>query len=134
MTVGELAGLVRITGLYAGVCGLLLIGLSGLAIRLRVRNRISLGDGGNVLLQRAIRAQGNFIEYVPIALLLMLLLELGRASPAMLHGLGMTLLLGRVIHAISLYRAIGRLRVAGQFLTFVVIAAGAVALLHRFLA
>lgn len=134
MSGSELAGLVKITGLYAGVFGLMLIVLSAMAIRTRVKTRVSLGDGGDTSMLTAIRAQGNFTEYVPIALLMMLVLELGRASPAMLHGLGATLLLGRVCHAVSLYKSITRLRVAGQFLTFAVIAVGAVALLYRFLA
>jgi uncharacterized membrane protein YecN with MAPEG domain len=61
--------------LYAGLLALWLVVLSLRVIQARRAARVSLGDGGNRALQRAIRGQANFAEYVPIALLLLLILE-----------------------------------------------------------
>ena len=58
--------------------------------------RVSLGDGGNPALQRAIRAHANFSEYVPFALVMLAILELSRFSIYALHALGM--LLTRRLH------------------------------------
>jgi uncharacterized membrane protein YecN with MAPEG domain len=115
-----------ITPLYAGLFGLMLIALSARVIGLRRARKVSVGDGGDEVLARRVRAQGNFAEYVPIALVLMLLLELGGASPWLLHGLGLALLLGRVVHAWSLAARSGRGRVAGMALTFAVLAVAAI--------
>lgn len=89
-----------VTPLYAALCGLLLIALSLRVVMLRQKLRVSLGDGGQPELQAAIRAQGNFAEYAPMALLLLFLLELTRDAPVWaLHLLGAALFLGRAIHA-----------------------------------
>lgn len=68
----------------------------------RRRTKITLLDGGNPHLQRRLRAQGNFTEYMPLALLGMLLLELQGAQPNALASLGMMLVIGRVVHAYGL--------------------------------
>lgn len=88
-----------ITGLYAGLCGLLLLALAVRIIRLRWKFRVGTGDGGERVLAKAIRVHGNATEYVPIALLLMLLAELGGATAGLLHGCGATLVAARVLHA-----------------------------------
>ena len=54
-----------ITSLYSGIIGLLLVILSARVILTRRRLRISLGSGGDAVLERRIRAQGNLAEYVP---------------------------------------------------------------------
>lgn len=89
-----------VTPLYAALCGLLLLALSLRVVRLRQKLQVSLGDGGQPELQAAIRAQGNFAEYAPMALLLLFLLELTRDAPVWaLHLLGAALFLSRAIHA-----------------------------------
>ena len=89
-----------ITPLYAGVLGLLFAGLSLRVVRARQTFRVTLGDGGNRILMRRLRVQGNFAEYVPMVLLLMALAEVHGGIPAWaLHGLGIVLLAGRAIHA-----------------------------------
>src|SRR5260221_11648043 len=57
-----------ITALYAGVLGILLVVISARISVLRAKFKVMFGDGGQDALMRAIRAQGNFIEYVPLAL------------------------------------------------------------------
>ena len=43
-------------------------------VRLRRSNKISLGNRKNLQLERAIRAHSNFIEYVPLSLILSMVL------------------------------------------------------------
>ena len=66
----------RIVLLYAALLGLILIYLSYRVVSYRVKYKIGIGDGGNTKLARAIRVQGNFVEYVPVALLLIFFVEL----------------------------------------------------------
>ncbi len=63
---------------------------------------IALGDGGNSELLVRIRRHGNFIEWVPMVLIAMMLAE-GNGAPAMyLHASGALLVLGRIIHPLGL--------------------------------
>lgn len=94
--------MLSITSLYAALLGLLLVALSLNVIRHRLANRVSLGDGDNQALRVAIRVQGNFVEYVPMAVILLALCEFQGASPLFLHLTGALLFLSRVIHAIGL--------------------------------
>ena len=94
--------LLPITSILAASFAIFLVPLSMRVGILRAKERIWLLDGGNEELTRRIRAQGNFVEYVPMALLLIALVELGGASRALVWGLGLTLLAARLTHAISL--------------------------------
>lgn len=90
-----------ITPLYAGLLAILFLVLSIRVIQ--KRTHVSLGDGGDPELLRRIRGHGNFAEYVPLMLLMMALLEVGAATPAwLLHTLGVTLVIARVLHGIAL--------------------------------
>ncbi len=80
-----------ITPLYAALAAAVMIVLSLRVIGMRRGRRVSIGDGGDDDLARRIRAQGNFAEYTPLALLLILLLELGGAPAWQLHLLGAAL-------------------------------------------
>ncbi|MEK9970725.1 MAG: MAPEG family protein [Ferrovibrio sp.] len=108
-----------VTPLYAALCGLLLLVLSLRVVLLRRRRRVKFGDGGHDDLQRAVRAQGNFTEYAPLLLFMLFLLELSRQPVWALHLLGVMILLGRVIHAITLSRHPATFRTPGMALTFV---------------
>ncbi len=114
-----------ITPLYAALAAVILIGLSVRVIGVRRSRRVAIGDGADEDLVRRIRAQGNFAEYTPLALLLILLLELGAAPAWQLHLLGVALMLGRIVHAWSMTARSGNGRLAGMSLTFFVLAAGA---------
>lgn len=98
---------VPITAFYAGVLALLLLALALRIIRLRWKLRVGIGDGGDRAMLRAIRVHGNATEYVPIALLLLLVAELNQAGPALLHGCGGVLVVARVLHAVGLGRFAG---------------------------
>jgi uncharacterized membrane protein YecN with MAPEG domain len=97
-----------ITALYSGLAGVLLLVLAGRVSRLRHGLAIHFGDGGNADLARAIRAHGNAVEWALPAILLLLVAELNRAPPSLLHACGMATLVGRALHAIGLSRRPGR--------------------------
>lgn len=122
-----------ITGLYAGILGLVFVILSARVILCRVKNRVSLGDGGNADLACRIRIQGNFAEYVPIALILIGILDAGHSAPWILHALGMLLIIGRLIHAYALTANSFTLRKIGMIITFSVIVIASVLALAAFL-
>ena len=106
--------------LYAAINALIMLVLGILVIRTRAKTRIEIGDGGNPNMMAAIRAHANNSEYVPLALLLMLILIPLRASAFVIHAIGGTLTLGRILHAIGLSRNAGTslLRFLGVILTW----------------
>lgn len=124
----------RITGLYAALLTLLILGLAVRVMLIRRRTRIGLGDGGDRSVACAIRAHGNAVEYVPLALVLLLVLELDQTVPLLLHAFGIALVLARVVHAIGLSRAAGNSpgRAVGAGLTLVVIGLMALMLLWQY--
>jgi len=122
------------TMLTAGVLAMLLLLLSGFVIAGRYKFRIGLGDGNNEHMRRRIRIHANFIEYVPMALILMALVESAAIGPRWLPGaLGVTLVAGRLLHALGLHGSSGasKGRFIGTNLTGLVIGVGAIAVLGR---
>ena len=69
---------------------------------LRHEKKISVGDGGDEALIRRMRAQANFIENVPIALVLVALIELARPMNLYLAGVAAVFTLGRVAHGLGM--------------------------------
>jgi hypothetical protein len=124
---------VPITAIYAALQALLAIALVVPVGRLRTSTNVSLGAGGNPRLETAIRRHANWTEHVPIALLLMALLELNGASAGLLHGLGITLLTARILHPLGLDAANMRrpLRGIGALGTLLVTLVAALALLLK---
>lgn len=94
---------VTVTPLYAALCGLLLLILSIRVVAVvRAKGKLSLGDGGNPEFIPVIRAQGNFVEYVPIALILIAFAEAGGTSSTWIHAMGAALVIGRIAHPLGL--------------------------------
>lgn len=91
-----------VTPLYAGLLALFYLVLSARVVQLRGPGGPSLGDGGNPVLLRRIRAHANFAEYTPFILLMIGFLELSGFPPHVLHGLGIILLLARLLHGYAL--------------------------------
>ncbi len=91
-----------ITALYAGVLALLMLVLARNVVRGRSRAKVGLFDGGDEQLGRAIRIHGNFIEYVPIALILMGLVEINGVPAWALHAWGVVIVASRLVHAYGL--------------------------------
>ena len=59
-----------IVPIYAAIFAVMLVVLSLHVAKTRGDVRVAIGDGGNIVLRRRIRVQGNFTEYVPMALIL----------------------------------------------------------------
>jgi uncharacterized membrane protein YecN with MAPEG domain len=108
---------------------LIFLWLSLRVIRYRRGERIPLGSGGNAALERAIRAHANFAEFVPFAVLLLILAEWGGAWPWLLHALGALLVAARLSHGIGIVQEPEdfRLRVFGMMGTFGVMGIAALA-------
>lgn len=119
---------VSITPIYAALLAVLLIALSFRVIFVRRGERISLGDADNPALRARIRVQANFVEYTPLALILILLIELQGGDALVVHALGLMLLIGRIAHAVgvSKHPQVMPLRFWGMILTFASLAFGAV--------
>jgi uncharacterized membrane protein YecN with MAPEG domain len=127
-----------ITALYSSLLAILFFVLSVRVIALRGNPAFAFmaqGKGDDELLQRAIRAHGNFAEYVPFMLIILYLLEVSGTSPSKLHVLGGAFLLGRIMHGICMgfLRSNMPLRVGGTALTLIPFISSAVALLFKVL-
>ena len=94
--------LVPVTALYAVLLGILSVVLLLAVGRNRLRTGVSLYDGGDTELAVAIRRHANFLEQVPLTLLLIAIVELNGAPQLWVHGLGATLLVCRIIHPFGL--------------------------------
>ncbi len=112
-----------ITPLYAALLALLVVGLTVRVVRLRWKFKVGIGTGDERQLAKAIRAHGNATETIPLALVLMLLVELGPIQPATLHWAGAVLVVGRCAHAFGLSRHAGTSvgRMVGMLLTLFVV-------------
>jgi uncharacterized protein len=88
-----------VTSIIAAVLTIVFVKLSFAVIGLRRKNKVGLGSGGHDDLERAIRAQGNFAEYVPFGIILIACLELNGAPWWLVAIPGITLIIGRLFHA-----------------------------------
>jgi uncharacterized protein len=115
----------KIALLFASLHILLMLYLALRVVSHRRAMKIGIGDGGDHRLQRKIRAHGNFIEYVPIALILLALLELSGLAALWLWIFGGALFAARLLHAFGLSRKSGYSpeRFIGTLLTWIVMAA-----------
>ena len=121
----------RITGLYVALGVLLVLVLAVRVVMRRWNARVGIGDGDDKELRKRIRAHGNAVEYLPIGLLALLLLDLDGTTPVLLHACGIALIVARIAHAIGLSRTGGTSpeRFFGITLTFLTLLAMAVLLL-----
>ena len=71
--------------LYAALLGLLLIALSVNVVLARRRYHVRLGVGTEEGMQQAVRVQANFSEYVPLAVILLIMAELSGLPTAAVH-------------------------------------------------
>ncbi len=122
-----------ITSLYAALAALLYLGLAGLVVRARWATRTPLGVGADPRMERAVRVHANFVEYVPLILLLLLLAELNGLPGWALHAAGAVLVASRLLHAWGLSRHSARSfgRFYGTLGTWLVLLGLALALLKN---
>jgi len=116
----------------SSLCALSTLGLVALSVPItmrRFRERIPVGFGRDQVLHARIRAQANFIEYVPLALVTLGLAEASGAPRSLLIGCAAALALGRVLHAVGMWRGLSvPLRASGMLLTWGALAASGLAL------
>ncbi len=111
-----------VTALYGALNAIFNIFLANEVSRLRKRHKVGLGEGEVPELLVAIRAHGNNAEFVPLAIVMLLLAELCGGSPMLLHIMGGSLLFARVAHWFGLPRKSPNLyRFTGVALTWLVI-------------
>ncbi len=105
----------QVTILYAGLLGLMAVVISAFAGAMRGRTQISIGDGGDKDLLLAMRRHANFVEGVPLLLILFGLLEMNGVGDMAMHIMGAVLVVSRIAHAVGLKADTvqGILRVAG---------------------
>ncbi|RVU19820.1 MAPEG family protein [Methylobacterium oryzihabitans] len=124
------------TAVYAALLTLVFLALSGWVMARRLSANVLHGTGGDDVLLVRMRSQANFAEYVPLALLLVGLLEAHGAARGLIQGLLALLLVARVLHPVGMVAAKNSAqqfacRGGGILVTMLVMAVAAVALLLR---
>lgn len=119
--------------LWCGMHLLLMLLLALNVSRLRIKSMRAPVEPS--VLEGAVRAHGNNIEYVPAALLGLLVLVLLGVSDVWVHGLGGSLFIARMLHAIGIQQRTSAgpppARIAGNLLTWAVFAVIGVTLIMR---
>src|SRR5204862_7096259 len=104
----------------AGLLGLLAVALLSNVGRVRGKTRIFIGDGGNSELITAMRVQANFVENVPLGLLLIWLVSTFYGA-ATIATLSVLLVVARVLHAAGMLGYVPYGRPAGATITLLVL-------------
>lgn len=92
-----------ITALTTVALALLLVFLSLMTIRLRLKHGVPFGDAGQHSLTSAVRAHGNLTEYAPIGILLIGLLESYGAAHNALGFTAIAFVVARLLNAWGLF-------------------------------
>jgi hypothetical protein len=123
----HIAAAPTVTLIFAAAFGLLDLWLGVRVSSVRVSRKVSLGHGDVPGMEARMRSHANFNEYVPIALILMLLIELNVGASRALWVIGALLVLARVLHPFGMdrpapnpYRAGGAMLTWGVLLALVV--------------
>jgi uncharacterized protein len=86
----------------AAAAALINIWISMRVGRMRHAAKISVGDGGNEMLIRRMRAHANFVENTPLVLILLAAIELSNKGGTWLAVVGAVYMLGRACHALGM--------------------------------
>lgn len=124
MSIVDMSGLIPISALYVGLHALLAVVLANFVLYIRLRG----GQSPEWQADAAGRVQANFVENVPIALTVLLVLEIQGTPSLVLHGCGISLFVLRLLHAYGLgtYEGANYPRLIGAQGTFVLISAMAI--------
>lgn len=111
---------VRLVALYIAANAFIMLILSMLVVRARVKTETPIGDGGNPAMMGIMRAHENNTEYVPVPLVMLVVIFMLGGTYMPIHLIGGTLTLGRILHGIGLSRNTGPslLRLLGMALTW----------------
>ena len=96
--------LLPITLTMAGASALINFWLALRCARVRMATGVMLGDGGDPRVIAKMRAQANFLEYTPIVLILLALIEFAAGTHTWLWLAGIVYLLARLAHVFGLER------------------------------
>jgi uncharacterized membrane protein YecN with MAPEG domain len=96
-----------ITPIYTAILAFMLAGLFINVVRVRRKYKVGLGNGGQAAVAKASRAHGNFVETVPLIILMMAMLESMGIASMVLHGMGAMLVFSRVLHIWGLAESTG---------------------------
>lgn len=99
--------MLHITGLFAGIFGLLIIILAYNVVNFRRTKKVGIGDNGDKAGLLAIRAHANAVEYIPMLIILMGLYEANGGISMVLYIIGGLAVFGRIIHAFGLSKSAG---------------------------
>lgn len=123
----------HITSLFAGLMALMIVPLSFQISLRRAKLKTSFGDADDEMLRRRVRAHGNFVEYAPLALIVLGLVEWNAAPPTLVWVLGVAFLAARVMHAFGmLYSAGFAVRAAAMMIQHAAFLCGGAWLLFAF--
>jgi len=115
-----------VTLLYGGLTVLLVVVLGALVSARRGAEQIGPGQTPDKELARRIRAHGNAAEWSPLGILLLGLIEAAGGTSNTLHSAGGLFFLGRILHAVGMYRRPSKLQTLGAAINYLVLAALAV--------
>ena len=119
--------LLEIAAVYVGVNLLILFYLALRVVGGRASKKISLGTGGDSDMEVRVRTHGNASEYVPAAMVALVLLALLNAPAWLIHALGGAFTAARLMHPLGMSGTI-IFRQIGTALTWLCYLAFAVAL------
>src|ERR1700722_1565688 len=125
--------LVHTTLVYAGLLGLLLVVLSFNVMHNWVRVT-GQGQATDRAMRRAEKLLSSFVEYVPMGVIVLALIELNGPPAVVLHSLGPMLVTGRILHAYGSneMRGAGLMRFVGAQLTFLMLTVASMACLFYY--
>jgi len=112
-----------ITSMITAANVLLMVTLAMLVVHHRIANQVALGGAGIEPLERAIRAHANLVEYAPLALILLALLELNGLEAWQLWTLGGAFSVARLLHAHGILSTTLATRSSGALFTMILMVA-----------
>ena len=110
----------EITLIIAAAAALINLWLAIRVGRVRTSQKVSVGDGGDEMVTRRMRAHANFVEYTPFFLILLGLTELAWGTNIWLWGAAIVFILGRIAHPFGM-DGNGKLRMFGILSTMLVL-------------
>lgn len=96
-----------ITALYASILAIMFLVISYRLVFLRYRLYIPIGDGGHDEMKKLLQVRGNMIDYVPLILLMMYILENFGMPDELLHLLGISVVVSRLLQGWGLSMSTG---------------------------
>lgn len=115
--------LLPVTLATAAALGLINLWIAFRIVRMRLKDDILIGDGGEELLAGRIRAHANLVEYAPFVLILMALIELSGGAHLVLVITGALFVAARIAHPIGMDKPTSNIpRAGGALLTWVTLA------------